>query len=349
MPLGRVRQLEFVGFLLFFGLRGYVMSDATQYYNAFQGESDFYDWGYGFQLDTYSFEPGFRLFEKIVRAFTDNYFIFQFINSLVDIILLDIIFRKNVKYYSLGFLIFFMIEGWMYEMNALRNMKSILIFFISLPYIQDKNLIKYLFLNFIGASFHLSSVFYIPLYWILNRRFPKAFILTIIVAGILIPMLNIRVFQLLHLDSLLSTLRFSNYFASSDETYKVGFRLLERSFICILIYKCYSISFARNIKIFFNLYLLYFMAFNILYEIPIFPIRVAGLFLPAAWIVVPFLISEYKKYNVSRVISFVFLYGMLILGYSTVQDTQQYRNILFSNETYEEYVLRYENAVDKLK
>jgi len=344
ISLNSLRALECIGFLFFFGLRGYVLSDASVYYYAFQSEDNLFDWGYGFSFAEYTFEPGFRLLEKIVRAITSEYLYFQLVYSIIDFILLDIIFRKYLKNYALGFVFFAMIEGCMFEINLFRNIKSILLFIISIQFIYEKNLKKYVLLNIFGALFHMTALIYIPLYWILNKNFYKPVILVIIILGVIIPVLNIQWVHLLHLDSIIG-MRYVNEVTDVTVSYNVGIRIIERVAICMMILKYYKQDSNSTIKIFYNIYVLYFFMFNIMYEIPIFPSRVAALFLPSAWFICPHMMMNKRLLPLKQSFFIVLLYGSILIMSTYSKKYAKYSNMLFGVESFSDYQDRYNSSI----
>jgi hypothetical protein len=168
----------FLWFMIFVGLRGYVFSDwkAYLFYFLRTNTSPF------LYVNNYvsSIEYGFIFFIKIIKLFTDNYFVFVFISSLIDYILLYIAF-KDEKSFALCILFYYLFSlggaGFRIEFNLLRNVKSILLFTISLRYISKKSPIKYFLLNICGCFFHITALFYLPMYFILNSKKIKYFII----------------------------------------------------------------------------------------------------------------------------------------------------------------------------
>ena len=55
------------------------------------------------------------------------------------------------------------------QMNLWRNIKSILIFCWAIKYIRNRCLWKYLLSILLACSFHLTSLFFLPLYWLINK------------------------------------------------------------------------------------------------------------------------------------------------------------------------------------
>ena len=73
------------------------------------------------------------------------------------------------------------------ETDLFRNIKSLLLFLISLKYIVEQKPTKFFILNVIGLTMHWSSLFMLPMYFILKKQISlKAFIITFIIGNIFI-------------------------------------------------------------------------------------------------------------------------------------------------------------------
>ena len=116
--LKKIRIVIWGSFLFFFGLRGFVNTDCLSYYPFFEGLKTVWDgYSYGYVLSEYDWEPGFITVVYLLKSIIPNYFVWTFVWTLIAIIALDSFFSRNVKYYSLGFLLFFIFGG--YEINSL--------------------------------------------------------------------------------------------------------------------------------------------------------------------------------------------------------------------------------------
>lgn len=343
--IGRIRAFEALGFFFFFALRGYVYSDAQTYYQNFFYESNIFDWKeYEIDISRYSFEPGFVLLTKLVKTFTQDYIAFQFVNSCVDFFLLDKFFSRYKEYYAFAFLCFFAFGGCMIEINLLRNFKAILLFFIALQYIEKRDVKKYLLCVLIAASFHLSALCYIPLYWILNKKIPSFILFLIFISGLLFPIFKIDLVRFLEANILFQGIRFSNYLEISH-SYSLGIRLIERVIICYAVIKLYHREEFSDRTILFNNYILYYFFFNTLSTYSVFPERVATLFLPSQWILIPLMIQTRNSKNRAILQFCLILYATLIVHVSNNNATCQYTNVLFGKQSYEEYIYKYQKAL----
>lgn len=69
--------------------------------------------------------------------------------------------------------------------NIIRHGVTAAFLWLAFSYIPKKQLKEYLFAIIIAVSFHISAVFFIPFYWILNRNFPKLLTVAILIVLLL--------------------------------------------------------------------------------------------------------------------------------------------------------------------
>lgn len=82
-------------------------------------------------------------------------------------------------------------------MNGIRQSIAVCIFIYSLRYIQQRQTVRYAATILIAALFHLSAVVVLPLYWIVNRRFPSWLLYTTTMVGFTVIALRIPVVEIL--------------------------------------------------------------------------------------------------------------------------------------------------------
>mgnify|MGYP003609644350 CR=1 FL=1 len=75
--------------------------------------------------------------------------------------------------------VFFVFAGEI-EINLLRNMKSMLLFLISLEYLKNRKFLPYLLLNILGLTFHATAIFFLPFYFFLHKISKRVFLLIFI-------------------------------------------------------------------------------------------------------------------------------------------------------------------------
>ena len=65
--------------------------------------------------------------------------------------------------------------------NIIRHGVTAAFLWLAFSYIPRKQLIQYLFAIIVAVLFHISAVFFVPFYWIMNRNFPKLLTVAILI------------------------------------------------------------------------------------------------------------------------------------------------------------------------
>lgn len=317
--------LSFLISLIFIGTRGYVQTDYYNYYTIFQS---FPDMGHDLieYLKTGSTDIGFLIYTYLLKSICDSFFFFIFASTLIDFLLLTIFFKRYLKepIYALFLIVFFYYGGHILEINLLRNVKSILLFCLSIKYIETRQPLKYLILNLIGLSLHWSSIVFIPLYLILNIKIKErtywimlasTLVIFFISPFILKPMLKANCFTISVLgERTLLYLDIYEYARPRDLSVGDVIRL-GMAIIVGLSFKRLTQS-IENCHIFFNLYLIYLFIAACGHGMEIILARLGNLFCPSMWIIFPALIlcsrKLYKPILYSA-ISLICISGTIIL------------------------------------
>lgn len=86
---------------------------------------------------------------------------------------------------KMSFLIYLCGTFYFFSMNGVRQSVAIMIFYYSFKYIEKHNFKKYAILNGIGFLFHSSAILFIPLYFILNKKYKFKMKMILIFATVL--------------------------------------------------------------------------------------------------------------------------------------------------------------------
>lgn len=317
---------------IFIGLRGFVFTDWYSYYPLFQSTPTLFDSKELINkfLDAYTLEPGFLIYNIIIKSIFRDYFFYQLVNFLIDYIIIIYFFKKYLKdYWYLGIYFFFLYNGNLIEINLFRNSKAMMLFLLSVPYIKQKKFLKYFLLNLLGITFHISSIIYIPLYFIVDRRFNRNFVFLMYIVGNIFYILNIQwisplldiLFPILSINPRLAVILKQYMKASGAYSLSIGY--IERNISFLLAYhfapKLEKIDDENRIfNNFFYMYIFLFLygsCFSIVYE------RVALLFIFSYWILFPriyqILSPRYKSY-----------FLVVFIMYGLIKYTNGNRNIL---------------------
>lgn len=303
-------------YVLFFGFRGYIGWDWVNY-DPFYKELI----PIGSKMNKSDFDLGFVFFSRIVKYFFVDYSSFLLLNSIINVTLLYIFFKKNLptKYISLAFCAFIAFNGFLLEVELMRNIKSTLLFLISINYIAQRKPLRYFALIILAISFHWSAIFYLPLYFFLHKKIPLGVYAFIFIIGTLI-----YLFQIEYITPVVKSAamllpediseKILNYLNASlfSRSYGFTFGFFERTIMSVLILLTYKtlVTEKKNI-LFVNSYLIYIILFLFFSEITIVLTRVAGNFGYAYWILIP-LIIKYNLRNSKPVLAVLF--ALIIIG-----------------------------------
>lgn len=335
-----------ITYILFFGFRGFVATDWINYYPFFKELPT----NLAFALKQNPFEPGFVIYSVLIKTISKEYIFFQFVNTLTNIILLNIFLKRYLseKYYALGFAVFIVFFGYVFEINLLRNFKSLLIFLLSIKYIENRNWIKYYSFIILALLFHWSSIIFFPLYFFLHKKTSLRTFIIIFVIGTVIYLLQIeyvkpiiKLFaQYLPVDI---NERISSYLDSKvfGKSYGLTFGYFERTLTTFLILFLYNkITKIKSNILFVNSFLIYLIFYLYFSEVSVLIIRLASIFAYSYWILIPMIIFSLDR-NMKWIIALFF--GLLLLikiHLATNTLFYQYDSYLSSNM--KSYKQRYE-------
>ncbi len=345
------RRVAFVTLLIFIGLRGHIYSDFISYCPFFENLPNLFNLTQTSFTEWY-FEPGFILYSSIIKTIVPNYFGWVFINTLIDLLVFNYLFKHYTSSRILPYIFFMAFNGFIIEFNLYRNVKAIDLFLLSLPYLQTRKCLPYMILNILGTTFHLSSVIYLPLYFILYINIPKfikwggIIVANLVFLGqvhIISDIINsLGIFQAVDaMDKL------TGYVENSDNSYGISFGYIERTLGVVLFTILYDkLCQAKSINIiFYNCFWLYYITFLCFYEVSVLTERIPILFMFSYWVLYPNAItikSKYRRfiYAVSILLAFVKIYS------SNTNVPAKYENILFGIEDYNHRKQAYESYVD---
>ena len=328
-----IQWLTIIGFVFFFGLRGFVGTDWVNYYPFFNTAGEYFSW-----------EPGFTLYTLLIKSIHPNYFFWIFVSSLTNAVLLHIIFKRYAKYYVLGFIVFLAFNGIIMEINLMRNIKSILIFLVSLKYLQERKILPYMLLNLLGVTFHISSILFLPLYFVLHREIPKLYLWIMFAGGMFVFFLQIAYIKPVmsffaeiiggRLPGLVEA-----YFGDQRMNFHMLFSIgtIERifSFVLIMFMREKLIAQDKNNNIFINLFMIFFFICFYIAEANEITTRLSTLFIASYWILYPNILAVTKK-TLNYQLLLLFIVALSIMRTSMYNSFLfRYDNILFGIESFE--------------
>lgn len=328
--------------ILFFGLRGFVHTDFQNYYPWFQELPLLEDLGVDSLV---AYEPGFVLLSSVSKTIIPNYFFWIFVCSLIDFLLLKKIFREYSTNVCLSFAIYLAVGAIIMEFNLMRNTKAILILIIATKYVRERKFGRYILCVLMATAFHLMSVIFLPLYFVLNRRLSKSVLLAIFFFCLVVLLFQVK-FLFIILWPITEFLggeyaaMAEYYYASGmlDSSYGVTLGLLERviSFCLVFYYYDRWADKTGNKYVFSNMVVMYFMCFSLFAEMAVLLERFAYFFALSYCIFYPNLFQVIKR-NTHKVV--LACYITVLFTLKLAQQTQpiicRYDNVLFGIESFD--------------
>lgn len=340
-------------YFFFIGFRGYICTDWYNYYPMFLETPAITNWSQFVDYSNSVFtEKGYLLYISMFKVICGDYVIFQSFSVLLDLLLIHICLKKYSSDYLLTFVIlsvFFYVQS----VNLNRNIKSILLFLYSIQYIQQRQAFKYFAINAIGFCFHITSLIFFPLYFILRCRIPNKVLWILLIVGVLLCFLQIPLFSFFaeSIDGIIGGKighMIHRYFSREGV---LGFNVIsigtfERIFtFSLLIFNYRKICNHFQYGVYFaNLLLLYLLCNFFLTEIPILVTRLGQLFSFSYGIFYAYIVTIYQNSKNISICKFaIFCYLGLWTFMTHKQLMDRYDNFLFPHQSYEERARIYDH------
>lgn len=329
-----------IGFL---GLRGFIGWDWWAYYPSYNNLPG------GF-----SYEIGYEIWSNIFYKTGLSYHHFTFINTVADILILAYVLKKYSKYPIFSMFLFLAVQGLSFEVDLLRNAKAVLLFIISIQFIKERKIIPFLILNILGITFHMSSVIYLPMYFILNRNYSRKIILPLIILGNIYYLFDAKIF--IHILEYMSSVlpaavsgKIAGYLSIIPQNYKlpIGTLYFERLVTFITVFFFLHKENGHREKenpyslIMENSFYIFYLIFLFTSEFFIASTRIGILFIYANWFLWGDIIENLRDTKIKAV---VFITAVLIGGnriynhfdFNGNKILYRYENIITDHKSYEE-------------
>lgn len=331
-------------FLLFFGLRGYIGWDVNNYYPMFVECTDILNIFHSNSAEIVK-EPGFYFYMSTLKSIWNNYHFYIFCSTIIDIIIINTFLKRYSINYPLAFVIYLAMMM-AFEIDLQRNIKSMLLFLLSIKYIEQRRFLPFFCLNLLGITFHITSILYIPCYFFMDKKISKKLLITLflifqIIYLLQIPIVSSTIIGISNqiggaLGNLLVAYTQNTHLAVSKG---ISIGHLERTltFIAIIInYKSIINTNKVNI-IFINAFIIYFACQTMLFELSVLANRLSMLFIFSYLIVWPAIIYNYKlKTNRICLIFIIFTYSTLKVSDYNSGIFYKYDNLLTGITSFQE-------------
>ena len=184
----------------------------------------------------YSSEFGYTFLNVLISFFTENRYIFILIVTLIIYTCLFLSLKKYTENYPLA-VVLFMGLWFFFTFTYLRQVLAATIVWLSIQYVIERKLWKFLVVFLIGFSMHNSAIIFFPLYFIPLKKFSPKLIVGVMLFLLLLglsPLPN-SLFEVYESSSIVE--RHAEYNASGD--LRIAY-ILEAFFFLYLILKSYK-------------------------------------------------------------------------------------------------------------
>lgn len=227
---------------------------------------------------TYGYELGFLFIISLFKTINLNYYGFTLFHSIFFYISLYVGLKKYVGNFNF-FIFIFLYKLFFYNtFISLRQSITIAIFFISLRFIEERKVFRYMFCCIAGIAFHSAAVILLPIYALYKLPLSRKSFLIINIIFFIIMFLSLVNFQLMQVLKFAFSIITNPVLISKIDIYLLTNNLssisiihtLEYFLLSIMVYYNYDIIFKnKNAKIMIVLFLCLLPIFTILrnYEI----------------------------------------------------------------------------------
>jgi hypothetical protein len=320
----------FTGYLCVFLCFGYMTGSDWRSYEPIYNEIDFNNLFYN-----YFFEPGYYIYMLIFKFLKIGFWpFFIFTKVIIFIVFVKIIINLQGNYIYPILMFFIPYYGYyLFIDNPMRNLIAIAIFLISIKYIHEKKIWKYLACILLASSFHFSAIILFPLYWVLDKRISNGIwiflfiIFNIFFASRQFLILFVKIFSFLpYVETKIATYLIENSQYAMGRIFSVGSLIFILFFILLICSRKYFDSIYMG-NIIFNSAIIFLLFYRLATTIEIFS-RFQLYFSIFFVMAIISLIQIFTKESRHIYISFLLILSLLTC-YKKV--TQDYRYVPYTN------------------
>lgn len=146
--------------------------DRYIYGEVFDFISDLRNEGHAIPNTFFASEMGYVVLNYLISFLTSNRYIFILTYTLVIYFLLYLSFKEYMTDYPLA-IVMFLAMMFFFTFTYLREVMAVMIAWMSIKYIYNRKLLKFIFVILLAMSFHNSAIVLMPMYFIPIVRFNK--------------------------------------------------------------------------------------------------------------------------------------------------------------------------------
>lgn len=118
-----------------------------------------------------SVEKGYLLYNWILRRLFTAPQTITIANSVIITTILHFISKKYSPYPMLSIWLYITLGVFQTQMNMARNAIAIMICYLGVKFIKNRQLTKYILVVLFASTIHFTAIMFLPLYWLVNIKF----------------------------------------------------------------------------------------------------------------------------------------------------------------------------------
>lgn len=296
--------------ILFAGFRGNIEPDYINYKGIFD-RSTFES------LISLDVEIGYYILNKIIFFFGLQFQWVLFFMAFLSIGVKIIFFKNNSPNFLFSLLLFYCSVFFLYDFIAIRQALALSFFFLAIPYLFKRNLIKYFVTILLASTIHVSAILLLPLYFFLNLNYPSILLYLVVFFCYYLNYFEIKVHFLNNFSSIISlptnTIDKLDIYSLEEEFASVS----NKQFLFALIFIFYKnkLSNYRRASLYINIFVFGILIATLFNEIPQFAYRSKAYFLWTDVLLVVMIIHNVaKKSMIIKIV--LYLIVAIIYGFT---------------------------------
>lgn len=157
----------FIDLFLFLSLRALTVGIDMPIYLQIYDDCNLYGWNVIYNL---RYEVGFITYTKLIANIINSEQIYVCITAFLALIGPFYIIKKYSKNYFLSVFLFITFQFFTYDFYLLRQVIAISIVLLSIKFVEERKLFKFIFMVLLATIFHTTTCLFLIVYWIYKIR-----------------------------------------------------------------------------------------------------------------------------------------------------------------------------------
>lgn len=307
--------LSFISLLYLSAFRGDFTSDYKHYVNLFHYYNSF-SFDFTMLSEVYQ-EPGYVILNWITGLITQNAISMIAISSAIILYAHFKQFKNYSVYIWLSVLLFINIGPYYDSFNITRQIMASSIIFLGSKYLYERSFFKYVAIVLVAMSFHRTSVFLIPFYFVLNMKFDMKKVL------VLLSLSSISSLYLGYIIQFIQRFFYGAYTAQSYGMSGLKFTnvIIPIAITVFVIFNKSKLDTKNNVERIWINSSIFYTFFSILGLNVQMIQRMSYFFLPYVLMLIPTIVSKVKPKELRAIIIMLIIILLVLYNYITLSGT----------------------------